>query len=65
MQQLQQFAIRIQRGDEEIKRLQELCTKNKIDFKSSQPNAIKTETPPPQPNSLKTEIKPPVKPTPK
>ena len=41
MQQLQQFAIRIQRGDEEIKRLQELCTKNNIDF------AIKKEVPKP------------------
>ena len=58
MQQLQQFAIRIQRGDEELKRLQELCAKNKIDFKAPEPK------PTPAPKVI-PETNPPVKPVPK
>lgn len=45
VQQLQQFAVRIRQGDDEIKRLRELCEKHKIDhnIKQQPSSSVKTE----------------------
>ena len=43
-QQLQQAMIAIQKSEQEVKRLEELCEKNKIPYKSKPTNEAKAKT---------------------